>query len=238
MKPAELIQQINEIHGTAFTLVERYEQGEQGAFAIVDPDERRYVLKWQPRLGLMSRLQYARTVTDRLRTRGYPAPEYIWIGRIPGGIYSIQTVLPGSPVLLPVTDAQLSHLIALNELQIDQAPPGLRDWPREVVHTVLFGEREYCVHTSLQQHSSETAEMLQELKNIALQYKDEITRKNDIVHFDYNPANILVHNQEVSGIIDWDGGCAGDAAFDLATLLFYIYDDVALRERLWRYALG
>jgi hypothetical protein len=53
MKPAELLQHINAIHGTAFTLVERYEQGEQGAFAIVDPNERRYVLKWQPRLGLI-----------------------------------------------------------------------------------------------------------------------------------------------------------------------------------------
>jgi thiamine kinase-like enzyme len=48
---------------------------------------------------------------------------------------------------------------------------------------------------------------------------------------------MLVYQQEISGIIDWDATCAGDAAFDLATLLFYASAEVAIREQLWQHIL-
>ncbi len=35
----------------------------------------------------------------------------------------------------------------------------------------------------------------------------------------------------------WDAAYAGDAIFDIATLLFYSYEYLAVRERLWQYAL-
>ena len=43
------------------------------------------------------------------------------------------------------------------------------------------------------------------------------------------------------GVIDWDGACAGDRAFDLCTLLFYCYDPdypvaKGVRQRLWERA--
>jgi thiamine kinase-like enzyme len=38
-------------------------------------------------------------------------------------------------------------------------------------------------------------------------------------------------------VIDWDGACIGDAAFDLVTLLFFLYDDERLRALLWRVLL-
>jgi aminoglycoside phosphotransferase (APT) family kinase protein len=44
--------------------------------------------------------------------------------------------------------------------------------------------------------------------------------------------NILVAGGRISGVIDWDGACAGDRAFDLATLLFYAGDQPELREIL------
>ena len=34
--------------------------------------------------------------------------------------------------------------------------------------------------------------------------------------------------------IDWEGSCAGDGTFDLATLLFYAYDVLDVREYLLR----
>src|SRR5947209_15081261 len=47
-----------------------------------------------------------------------------------------------------------------------------------------------------------------------------------------------LHYGQISGIVDWDGSFAGDCTFDIATLLFYFYDVVEVRERLWEYALG
>jgi hypothetical protein len=236
MKPAELLQQINEIHPTAFALVEHFAQGEQGAFAIVDSGGRRYVLKWQPDPEHVSQLQYTKQVTDHLRAKGYPAPEYVWFGQALGGTYSIQTALPGTPMTF-LTASLLARLLALNELQVGQAPPGPRNWPQEVVNTVLFGGQGYCIHTSLQQYSPETIELLRQLQRLVLKHREETTETNDVVHFDFQPSNLLIYHQEISGVVDWDATSAGDATFDLATLLFYTYDNAAIREELWRYLL-
>ncbi|HEY4388629.1 MAG TPA: phosphotransferase, partial [Ktedonobacteraceae bacterium] len=195
-----------------------------------------YVLKWQSDLEHANHLQYVRAVTDQLRAQGYPAPEYRWFGHALGGIYSLQTTLPGTP-LQTITEPLLTRLLELNELQVGQAPLGPRHWPEEVVNTVLSGGQGYCLHTSLQHHSPETAHLLHQLQEIVIMYREEITETNDIVHFDFQHANILTHQQEISGVIDWDGIRAGDAAFDLATLLFYAYDEVAIREHLWQYLL-
>ncbi len=87
MNPVELLQQINEIHQTVFTLLKQYAQGEQGAFAVIDPAQKRYVLKWRPDLEHADHLQYVRAVMNHLRAQGYPTPEYMWFGHALGGTY-------------------------------------------------------------------------------------------------------------------------------------------------------
>ena len=54
----------------------------------------------------------------------------------------------------------------------------------------------------------------------------------EVVNLDFNPFNILIENGQISGVIDWEGACAGDCTFDLATLLFYSYDIPEVREQL------
>ena len=67
-----------------------------------------------------------------------------------------------------------------------------------------------------------------------LAHRNEQFGTNDVVHFDFNPSNILIENGQVSGVIDWEGTCVGDRTFDLATLLFYAYDALDVREYLLR----
>ena len=236
MKPETLLQHVNTIHGTTFELLERYSDGEQGAFAIIDRLGRRGVLKWQPDVSNLSRMQMARAVTDLLRDMHYPAPHYLFIGCALEGVYSIQTALPGSP-MRTITEPLVVRLLELNQLQKDRALPNLSDWHREAVATVLFGGRGYCLHTSLQHHSQETSTLLKTLQTLASIYQDEPHRTGDIVHNDFQHSNILVHNEQISGIIDWDAPYAGDCVFDIATLLFYFYDNLAVRELLWHAAL-
>jgi aminoglycoside phosphotransferase (APT) family kinase protein len=69
-------------------------------------------------------------------------------------------------------------------------------------------------------------------------HQDEPHRTNDIVHTDFQQANILVDDGQISGVVDWDGSFAGDCTFDIATLLFYSYDVPEMREQLWHYALA
>jgi aminoglycoside phosphotransferase (APT) family kinase protein len=106
-----------------------------------------------------------------------------------------------------------------------------------VISTVLFGGDDYCLHASLQQYSRGTADLLQELQALVIAHQDEPHRTSDIVHGDFQHSNILIHDEQISGVIDWDGSYAGDCIFDVATLLFYSYDVLEVRERLWDYML-
>jgi hypothetical protein len=236
MRLAELLQHINAIYQTTFALVGQYPDGEQGAFAITDHLSRRYVLKWEPGTDNLSRMQEARTVTDLLRSIGYPAPHYLFMGYALEGIYSIQSALPGSP-MRSLTTSLLSRLFELNELQIGRALHGQRAWHQEVINTVLSGGDGYCLHASLQQYSRGTADLLHELQALVVAYQDEPHRTGDIVHGDFQHMNILTFDEQISGVVDWDASSAGDCIFDIATLLFYSYDVLEARERLWDYAL-
>lgn len=237
MQPAQLLHHINAMHTTTFELLHPYPDGEQGAFALADQQGRQGVLKWEPGAPDPHRAQEVRAITNLLRTQGYPAPRYLAIGSTPQGTYSIQEALPGAPSR-HLTAAQLTRLLELNALQRDQAFPGMRDWHAEVIQTVLAGGDGYCLHVSLQRHAHRTAHLLTELQRIVASHRDEPHRSGDIVHGDFQHANILLHHDRVSGIIDWQAPGAGDCSFDLATLLFYAYDDLDARERLWRYALA
>jgi len=236
MQLTELLRYINETHKTTFELIEQYTAGEQGAFALSDRQGRRYVLKWRAGTDHISRLQEARVVTDRLRGSGYPTPRYLLIGSALGGCYSIQAALPGSP-MDGVMMAFLPRLLELNMLQVGQAVSGEHDWHSEAVNTVLFGGDGYCLHTSLQEYSQDTAELLHKLQVLVSAYKDEPHKTNDVVHGDFQPSNILIHHQEISGIIDWEAVSAGDCSFDITTLLFYSYDHLEVRKQLWQYVL-
>lgn len=48
MQPVELLQRINTLHKTTFIFLEKYPDGEQGAFVVTDRLIGRWVLKWAP----------------------------------------------------------------------------------------------------------------------------------------------------------------------------------------------
>jgi len=76
----------------------------------------------------------------------------------------------------------------------------------------------------MRNHSSETEALLRRLQALVSAGEASLPSPADIVHYDFNPANILVVGPTVSGVVDWEGVRAGDRAFDLATLLFYVWE--------------
>jgi aminoglycoside phosphotransferase (APT) family kinase protein len=230
MTPEELLQLINERHGTSFVLGERFAGGEQGAFVIYDPEGNRFALKRQS-AARVAPFQHARDVIDLLRARGYPVPRYPYEGTIDGAEYGIQEVLPGVP-MGSLEARYIPRLLELNDLQAGLAPLPSRGWRGMLVHSVLEGFAEYCVIATLRDYSAATAEFLARLQEMVRTYADLALPTTDIVHFDFTPSNILVADGQISGVIDWDAPCAGDRAFDLATLLFYATDQPELRTTL------
>ena len=48
----------------------------------------------------------------------------------------------------------------------------------------------------------------------------------DLVHLDFQPANVLVDGAgRLTGIVDWDGAARGDARMDLVVLYFGLHSE-------------
>ena len=227
-----LVEQINEHHGTAYTLGKRYTLGEQGAYQLLDTTGRHYVLKWHLDTARLSQIRHGAEMTRRLQAIGYPAPAYVTMGVAGSCCYWIQEALPGEPVRV-INSAHLPELLRLNRLQLDCAPDSLpRQWPHPVLDTLLYGGSGFCLHEPLRTYSRESAALLDAALRIGERHTQDTCRQDDIVHIDFNPANVLAVGDTITGVVDWDAVFAGDAAFDLATLLFYAYEDEAMRQTL------
>jgi Phosphotransferase enzyme family len=167
----------------------------------------------------------------RLRETGYPIPRYVATGRLGGGTYVVQEALPGTP-LRRVPTRLLPRILALNDLQRGRWVSNGPRWPAPIVDDTLRGGDGYCLLDPMRAYSPATARLLRVLQQIVATHADGPVTTDDVVHFDFNPSNLLAAGNQISGVIDWEGACAGDRAFDLATLLFYSYDVRPIRDAL------
>lgn len=227
----QLLERINNRHGTAFGVLRRYEGGEnQGAYLVLDPGGEGFALKWDRHPQHLPRLWRARQITDRLRSLGAPVPEYRLIDTFPDGYtYWLQTALPGSsPETL--TEGQLQDLLKFIDLQAGQAISHEQDWSAYVEAVVFEGESGWI--DSLRLHSATTRELLGRLERLVAGKRACCRNVGDIVHGDLGPGNVLVNGEQVSGIVDWDAAGCGDRVLDLTKLLYYSYANPPIRERL------
>lgn len=231
--PAHLLDQINQQYCTSYVLLDRYSTGEQGAYALVDTNGARFVLKWSPDNQELPLYQRAQRVTQRLRRVGYPAPVYALLGCTTEGAFMIQHALPGQPLThLPL--AILPDFVNLIALQAGMAETDGPAWPAPVVQPVLTGGDGFCLLKPMQTYSTASAALLQALQQCVRRYASEVRPATDIVHYDYNPRNVLVEAGAISGVVDWEGWCCGDRMFDVATMLFYNYTSLDIRNHLWQ----
>ncbi len=126
----------------------------------------------------------------------------------------------------------LARILELNEAQAGAASSLSGDWPARIVESILDGFQEWCILDTFRNHSAETAAMLSQMQEHARAAERSHVEAHDAVHFDFNPQNILVDDGAITAVIDWEGCCPGDRAFDLATLLFYSYDRAEIRSCL------
>jgi Ser/Thr protein kinase RdoA (MazF antagonist) len=170
------------------------------------------------------------------------------VGESGGIIFTVQRRLPGQtlhrgPGMPPAPEvfaAVLPSLLSAIELQRDAGDLAHPPWPGWLLDTIETGGDGYCLHATMRQ-SPRTAALLRRLQTLARRNRRDKARRQDVVHFDMNPANILHAGGRLSGVVDWnipfDGAGQGDRGFDIATLLFYTYDIEETREALWERAL-
>jgi hypothetical protein len=223
MDPAGIVALINDRHGTHFRLGRPMGGGESGCtHSILDDQGIELVLKWGE--GFEFRVRPTLEITRRLRALAYPAPEFILASSGNEVRYLVQRMLPGRPGAA-LTPALLERVVELNRLQDEAASDFVEGWPARILESVEKGFEDWCVHDSLATHSRQTAALLGEVRGTLARVAGAHFRTADAVHFDFSTANLLVEHGEVSGVIDWNGCCAGDRAFDLTTLAFYALED-------------
>jgi Ser/Thr protein kinase RdoA (MazF antagonist) len=118
-------------------------------------------------------------------------------------------------------------------IRLNAAQAGLGDgqpgWPELITRTLTTGGDGYCLHSTLEGRP-DTRDMLRVLRRIGESCGPAIAAGGDFVHFDFTLANLLSDGRGITGVIDINPPVlAGDRAFDLATLLFYGYDQDGLR---------
>lgn len=220
MEPLSIVTILNERHQTSYRVMSKFGNGVQGAYTIQDTAGNAFVLKWSDMPALTARLDEAIRYTTLLERGGYPCPRFLHVGEALGGQYTVQQKLPGLMCTQENLPLYIPQILELNELQRGAAEPG--SWPLPIVQAVPLGGTEFCPHEPLLKHSTATAELLTRLQRIASSYERYSYPLSDIVHFDFHHQNLLVHEGRVSGVVDWQTPCAGDAAFDLLTLMLYL----------------
>jgi len=190
--------------------------------------------------GMVGELRALDAVLGGLRDRGYPAPRFHAVGQVPGLVFWLQERLPGSALdrgrgepsraaaLLP---GLLPEVFRLNDAQAGLGT-GEREWRRLLTQTLTTGGDGYCLHSTLQARP-DTRDLLRVVRRIGDRYAAAIPAGDDFVHYDFTLANVLSDGAAITGVIDINPPIlAGDRAFDLATLLFYLYDHDVLRGLL------
>jgi Ser/Thr protein kinase RdoA (MazF antagonist) len=177
-------------------------------------------------------------VLDRLRDRGYPAPRFLAVGHVTGLVFWVQERLPGSTLDRNPEEPDraalarlLPELLRLNDAQAGLGT-GIRGWPDLITRTLTTGGDGYCLHATLQARP-ETRDLLRVLRRIGERCGPAIQAADDFVHYDFTPTNLLSDGTAITGVIDINPPVlAGDRTFDLATVLFYLYDHDDIRDLL------
>ena len=180
-------------------------------------------------------------VVKRLRARGYPAPRFLAIGETPELVFWVQERMPGAELSDGSVSRFLPELFRLNDAQAGLGTGSEADrsqWRSLIAGTLEAGGDGYCVHATLESRP-DTRAMLDVIRRVGERCGASIPDGNDFVHYDFTSANLLTDGVSITAVLDVNPPVlAGDRAFDVATLLFYLYDDEDTRFRLRRRLLG
>lgn len=213
-----VLDEVNLAHGTRLRLLRRFDDGVQsGAWLLRGEDGRRAVLKWSPSRSWAGQILRAADAVAKVRSAGYPTPEWIAVGTGEGGFgYQVQAFVPGrSPDRVGAEEARL--LIGLLETHTGLDPDPRRDWSR-FVREQLSGHPD-----GLRQQAAATGaagrEMAAVCTRLLAAHGAVALPTGDLVHGDFRPGNILLDAGRVSGVVDVEAIGSGTRAFDYATLL-------------------
>ena len=213
-----------QLRDLGFDLEGRAPGGESGGawFAIAAGGER-VVLKWFADEGVADRYAALLPALDVLRSRGVPVPVYPFVRAVDGWTLSAQRVLPGRsfPTWPPrLVDRMIECVSAAAGIIGGPQPEPAEPWGEFLIRTLTIGEYGW-EHNSLRAHSDRSRRILEFVESVATDAEPSWFPTSGLVHFDLHTDNVLaLDDGTLSGIIDWEGACAGDHRYDLVAFAF------------------
>jgi aminoglycoside phosphotransferase (APT) family kinase protein len=111
-----------------------------------------------------------------------------------------------------------------------QPAPALQGWGEFVIHTLTVGE-DWAQHDSLRAHSDRARRILDFVESVGADAEPSWFPTSGLVHFDLHTDNVLaLDDGTLTGIIDWEGACAGDHRYDLVA---YAFDLDGHGQQIW-----
>jgi phosphotransferase family enzyme len=204
-----VVDRIADITGVRLVVEGPCPGGEVGAAYVRWPDGRRSVLsEGRTRTG---------PLVDRARAAGVPTARHELVAHVDGVRVIVQERLPGRPPA-QLTAALVNQMIAVTD-RLAGLLGGEPD-PRPVPLHLLADGPGFCLHAPLAGHDTGTARLLDWVHEVGAAGSSMLG--DDLVHFDFQPGNVLVTGDRISGVVDWDGATRGDRHLDLTTLRFYL----------------
>jgi hypothetical protein len=224
LEPGRLLMMLREQGSLDLATLVPAEGGESAStFLATGQDGSVGVLKISPAAdeGSARRL---RELVSQLRRRGYPAAPLLASGQVGGMMFWLQERLPGTVLeQVPVPGWLVPEILRLSDAQTGLGD-GTSRLSELIAATLTTGGDGYCIHATLQARP-DTRDLLALVRQTADHGLAEIPERDDFVHYDFTLANLLTDGPGISGVIDINPpALTGDRAFDLATMLFYLYD--------------
>lgn len=189
-----LVEQINAAYDLRLRYAGSASGGNVGAGYVTDPAGRRSVLTWQPG----SRAEPHRGIADLLdiaRTRGVPAPRYEHVLQVGDAVALIQQLLPGAAPTQVTTPGLVDQLVELNR----RLRGALSDSPLPPTPLYLTESGPgFCIHETLAAFSDRTRRLLDWVREVGAA-SGTTMYGSDLVHLDYQPANVLVTGDAITG---------------------------------------
>ncbi|MFE9751280.1 phosphotransferase [Saccharothrix saharensis] len=218
MRVHEVIELLRRERGAALTLVGRFARGDEGAYEVIGADGARLVLKWLP-WGREARHaeEHVEPALARLRAAGCPIPRQVAAGRVGGLWFELQEHVAGSPVE-QVDGVTLEQLIAVVDRERGAGSGAGGDWWDLIVGGLVEDRSPLCRPSALVGCERPVSELLSRLRASAAAAPLPARVPDDLVHFDFGPANVLVDGGRVTAVLDWRSCRTGDASYDLVTV--------------------
>jgi hypothetical protein len=207
LEAGDLVERLAAVTGIRLEIEAPCPGGEVGAAYVRWPDGRRSVLTMGSRR--------AQPFVAIARRAGLPAPEYELVVDLGPATVVVQELRPGSTPTT-VDGGLIEAMLELNSRMRGLVASG-PDAPAIDLYLRTSGPG-FCLHEPLAGYDRRSARVLDWVRDVGAER--DTADGTDLVHMDFHPGNILVHDGRISALVDWDGAGRGDRLLDLVTLRF------------------